>query len=63
MCEEILEEERAKEQKREQKRQKRKKKKAKSNPLFDKDEEGASRCEVGSLVLFLQCKSFVMLLI
>ncbi|XP_060075990.1 gametogenetin-binding protein 2-like [Ylistrum balloti] len=63
MCEEILEEERAKEQKREQKRQKRKKKKAKSNQLVlekencAEDVEEETHCEVcsSSETAYSQC--------
>ena len=50
ICEELLEEERAKEQKREQKRQKRKKKKAKSAQIVDsverQCEETSVQCQV-----------------
>lgn len=52
ICEELLEEERAKEQKREQKRQKRKKKKAKSAQIVDPTErqceETSVQCEVSA---------------
>lgn len=62
ICEELLEEERAKEQKREQKRQKRKKKKAKSAQIVDPTErqceETSVQCEVSakySNLIFINC--------